>query len=345
MDADILRVILQSYSDAKNIIQSNNDEIMPKETLLCIKSNAVSSTLCISLSNLLCYKISKEAYQRYSIRLLIIDVLRKCCRMTSNFKHLKMFVSKENSLRFMNILLDKYLTVEVLNKCHSEDVLRHLTLSLMHLSLKNAIFMHHTDRLLVRLLQMEANDQINRLLHDALCSNLHLKLSTEEEIYALQKLKLIEEPLLNSFVDMFSNLKGTNHVATQCNEEMLNKLLDFSARSAYIFQLMCNFLKELLVKLQYASAVLDFTSLMLKRVSICCENHGRDILDLYPRKLRFCVILLRIKPKHHTVHTQNYTLQTMKQIYNENKDVSLILISHFLEWLEYFTHYITNIQN
>lgn len=72
MDADILRAILKNCSDAENVIQSENYENISKETLLCIQSDTVLNTLCISLSNLLCYKISKEAYQRYSIRLLVI---------------------------------------------------------------------------------------------------------------------------------------------------------------------------------------------------------------------------------------------------------------------------------
>jgi len=244
----------------------------------------------------------------------------------------------------MSILLDKYLTDDVLSKSseYSEDTLIYLTVSVMHLSIKNTIFTHYVDRLLVRLLQLEANDKIEKLLHDAVCSNLHLKLSTKEKMYTLQKFKLIEEPLLNSFVCMFPNLKKEDHIDNRNNEEMLNNLLELSVRSAYIFQLMFNFLKELLIQLQYASAVLDFTDLMLKRISICCENHDKDILDLYPRKLRSCIILLRIKPKHHTVQTRKYTLQTIKQVYNENKDVPLILISHFLEWLECFATYITN---
>lgn len=271
--------------------------------------------------------------------IMLQDVLRNWCRTTNNFKHLKVFTSKENSLKFMDILLDKYLTDDILNKCYLEDTLICLTISVMHLSVKNTTFMHYVDRLLVRLLQLKANDKIERLLHNALCSNLHLKLSTKEEMYALQKFKLIEEPLLNSFVCMFPNLKKENHID---NEEILNKLLELSVRSAYIFQLMFNFLKELLVQLQYASAVLDFINLILKRVSVSCKNQDKDILDLYPRKLRSCIILLRIKPKHHTVQTRKYTLQTMKQIYNENKNVLLILMSHFLEWLECFATYVTN---
>jgi len=199
--------------------------------------------------------------------------------------------------------------------------------------------MHHVDRLLLRLLQFEANLKIEKLLYNALCSNLHLKLTTKEGIYALQKFKLIEEPLLNSFMCMFPNLKKEGD---ENNEEMLNKLLELSARSAYVFQLMFNFLKELLVQLQYASAVLDFIDLMLKRISIYCKNYDKDILDLYPRKLRSCIILLRINPKYHSVQTRKYTLQTMKQIYNENKNVPLILMSHFLEWLECFATYVTN---
>ncbi|KYN22442.1 hypothetical protein ALC57_05161 [Trachymyrmex cornetzi] len=342
MDADILRVILKSYTDAENLFQSEDYKNMSKKTFLCIQSDAVLNTLCLSLSNLLCYKISKEAYQRYSVRLLIIDVLRNWCRATNNFKHLKIFTSQENSLNFMNILLEKYLTDDVLNKCYSEDTLICLTVSVMHLSVKNTIFMHHVDRLLLRLSQLEANYKIEKLLYNALCSNLHLKLTTKEEIYALQKFKLIEEPLFNSFMCMFPNLKKEDDENNQNNEEMLNKLLELSARSAYVFQLMFNFLKELLVQLQYASAVLDFIDLMLKRVSIYCKNYDKDILDLYPRKLRSCIILLRIKPKHHSVQTREYTLQTMKQIYNENKNVPLILMSHFFEWLEYFATYVTN---
>ncbi|KYQ51646.1 hypothetical protein ALC60_09233 [Trachymyrmex zeteki] len=342
MDADILRAILKSYTDAENFFQSEDYKNMSKKTFLCIQSDVVLNTLCVSLSNLLCYKISKEAYQRYSVRLLLIDVLRNWCRTTNNFKHLKIFASKENSLKFMNILLEKYLTDDVLNKCYSEDTLICLTVSVMHLSVKNTIFMHHVDRLFLRLLQLEATYKIEKLLCNALCSNLHLKLATKEEIYTLQKFKLIEEPLLNSFMYMFPNLKKEDDVNNQNNEEMLNKLLELSARSAYVFQLMFNFLKELLVQLQYASAVLDFIDLMLKRVSIYCENYDKDILDLYPRKLRSCIILLRIKPKYHTVQTRKYTLQTMKQIYSENKNVPLILMSHFLEWLECFTTYVTN---
>lgn len=275
--------------------------------------------------------------------IILQDVLRNWCGTTNNFKHLKIFTSKENNLKFMSILLDKYLTDDVLNKCYSEDILIYLTLSVMHLSVKNTVFMHHIDQLLMRLLQLEASAKIKRLLHNTLCSNLHLRLATKEEIYALQKFKLIEEPLINNFMYMFSNLKKENHVVNQSKEEeMLNKLLELCTKSAYVFQLIFNFLKELLVQLQYASIVLDFTNLILQRVSIYCENYNRDILDLYPRKLRSCIILLRINPKYHTTQTRNYTLQTMKQIYNENKDVLLILISHFLEWLECFAIYISN---
>lgn len=212
----------------------------------------------------------------------------------------------------------------------------------MHLSLENPSFMHHMDRLLIRLSQLETNDKIERLLHNSLHSNLHLKLSTKEEIYTVQKFKLIEKPLLDSFVSMFPDRKRENCIDNQNNEEALNQLLEFSVESMCVFQLIFNFLKELLVQLHFAPAVLNFIDLIIKRISICCENQNKDILNLYPRKLHCCIILLRIKPAHHTAQTRQYTLQTMKQIYNENKDVLLIIMSHFSEWLECFTNYITD---
>jgi len=273
--------------------------------------------------------------------ILLQDILRKWCRTTNTFKHLQIFMSKENGLKFVSILLDKYLTEDVLSEYCSEDALISLTSAIMHLSIENPSFMHHLDRLILKLSQVETNDKIDKLLQNILSSNFHLKLSTKEQIYISQKLRLIEEPLFNSFM-LMSDLKKEDSINEQNNEAMLNQLLQFSAESACVFQLMFNFLKELLVQLQYAPLVLDFINLMLKRVSVHCKNRDRDILDLYPRKLHSCIILLTIKPKYHTMQTRDYTLQTMKQIFDENKDVLLILMSHFSEWLEHFASYITN---
>jgi len=70
MDADIITAILKS--DIENVAQSENYKDISREILLSSQSDTILNTLCTSLSNLLCYKVSKEAYQRYSIRLLII---------------------------------------------------------------------------------------------------------------------------------------------------------------------------------------------------------------------------------------------------------------------------------
>lgn len=71
MDTDILRAILRSYGGAENV-QDEDYKDLSRETILSPASDTILNTLCTSLSNLLCYKVSKEAYQRYSVRLLII---------------------------------------------------------------------------------------------------------------------------------------------------------------------------------------------------------------------------------------------------------------------------------
>lgn len=269
------------------------------------------------------------------------DVLRKWCRTTSNFEHLHIFTSEENSLRFVSKLLDRYLTDDILDECYSDDALISLTTAVMRLSIENPPFIRHVDRLLVRLSQLEANDKIDRLLDDALRANSCLKLSTKEEIYVSRRARLIEQPLLDSFMRAFPDTnKEESCVDKRDDEETLNRLLELGAESARVFQSMFNFLKELLIRLQYAPAVIDFIESTLKRVSAHCEIHGRDILDLYPSKLRCCVILLRIKPEHHTAQTREYTLQSMKQIFAENKDALLILMSHFPDWLQFFATYV-----
>lgn len=274
--------------------------------------------------------------------MLLQDILRKWCRTTNNFDHLQIFTSKENSLKFVSILLDKHLSDDVLNDC-CQDALISLTFAVMHLSVENLPLMPYVDRLLLKISQLEVNDKIEKLLCDALYSNFHLQLFTKEKIYFSQKFKLIEEPLLNSLMCTLPDLTKENCVNSQKNkEERLNQLLEFSTESACVFQLVFNFLKELLVQLQYAPAVLHFIDVILKRVSLFCENRNRDMLDLYPRKLHSYIILLRIKPEHHTVQTRDYTLNILNQIFSENKDTLLILMSHFSEWLEYFANYIAN---
>lgn len=74
MDKDILKAILNSYEDTEKVTQSEDYENISRETLLCPQSD-IFKTLCASLSSLLYHKISKEAYQRYSIRMLIIVCL------------------------------------------------------------------------------------------------------------------------------------------------------------------------------------------------------------------------------------------------------------------------------
>lgn len=239
-------------------------------------------------------------------------------------------------------LLNKYLTDDILSDPYSDDALISLTTAVMHLSTENPSFMHYLEKLLVRLSRLETNDKIERLLHNALNTNQHIKLSTKEEIYLSQRSNLIEGPLLYSFTSMFPDAREENCTKKQHDKEDLDRLLVLSAESMCIFQLMFSFLKELLVQLQYAPAVVDFINSMLKRIDAYCENQGKDILDLYPSRLRSCVILLRIKPELHTAQTREHTLQTVKRIFVENKDAALILMSHFPEWLELLPAYVTN---
>lgn len=266
--------------------------------------------------------------------------MRKWCRTTSNFEHLQVLTSKQNTLKFVSILLNKHLTDDILDECYSEDALISLTEAVIYLSVENPVFMSHVNRLLVKLTQLETNDKIEKLFHSVLYSNLNIELSTKEKIYTAQKFKLIEEPLLNNFVSTFFNSQKDNTCVDSHTRDKLDQLLEFSSESAYTFQLTLQFLKELLVQLRYAPAVLDFTNCILKRVSAHCENRNKDILDLYPRKLHSCIILLRIQPKYHTLQTREYTMQSMKQIFDESKDSVLILLSHFPEWLECFVNYV-----
>lgn len=78
MDERILIAILNSCeSVTKNLENSKDYEKLLKEDKFLPTSTDIFNALCSSLTKLLSYKVSKEAYQRYTVRLHVI--VRSLC--------------------------------------------------------------------------------------------------------------------------------------------------------------------------------------------------------------------------------------------------------------------------
>ncbi|XP_076681473.1 uncharacterized protein LOC143375832 isoform X2 [Andrena cerasifolii] len=202
MDSTILKAILCSCeSVTKDLAKSEDYQKLAQEQKFLPTSNNIFNALSLSLTNLLSYKVSREAYQRYTVRLHVINVLRDWCRVTEAFKDLRVFTDQRQTLTFVGNLLEKYLTNDVLDRCESSDDLLPLTSALMCLVPTNSSYKCHVERLLSKLSQLESCEDSERILCYAVRknSNLNLELSTIEDIYESRRDKLIEQPLLNHF--------------------------------------------------------------------------------------------------------------------------------------------------
>ncbi|XP_015434418.1 PREDICTED: uncharacterized protein LOC107190180 [Dufourea novaeangliae] len=345
MDDRILKAVLCSCESATKDLENSEDyqKLINEEKFLPTSSN-IFNALCLSLTNLLSYKVSKEAYQRYTVRLNIIDVLRDWCRISEAFKKFPIFRDGKQTSTFLRSLLDKHLTNDFMYTCDSTENLLPLTSALMCLASTDSYYKYHVEKLLVKLTELESCDESERLLCYAVQkkSNLNLELSTVENIYDSQRCKLIEQPLLNYLVSSCTDLNDDDNTNNSEGVNMVDQLFEFASESSCIFLLVCAFLKELLVHLDHCPVVISFIQSILNRIKECCENQGKDILDLYPRNLQSIVILLHIEPTYHTDDSKNTALRVLKNIHSEDKDTAITLLSHFPQWLKLFGEQLSN---
>ncbi|XP_076762102.1 uncharacterized protein LOC143430024 [Xylocopa sonorina] len=339
MDERILKILISSCESATKDLENSRDyKMLLEENKFLPTSNDIFNALCTSLTKLLTYKVSKEAYQRYTVRFNVINVIREFCRINDAFEDFKVLRDQEHASTFLNNLLEKYLTDDVLDYCDTSNNLSSLTSALMCLTSTNSYYKVYLEKVLVKLAELESSDESEYLLCNAVQnnSNLNLDLATIEKIYHSQKCKLIEEPLLSDFVSSCTSLNKDDGADNSESLNLINQLFEFTSKSSYIFLLVCAFLKELMMELDHAPTVMNFIQSTLKRIKEFCKNQGKDILDLYPRNLQSLVILLGIEPTYHTDDTRSSTLNLLRTIYDEDENVTIMLLSHYPQWLMLF---------
>ncbi|XP_033352376.1 uncharacterized protein LOC117234901 [Bombus vosnesenskii] len=338
MAEKILKAILYSCESANKNLENSKEYKKLLEENKFLPSNDILNALCLSLTKLLTYKVSKEAYQRYTVRLHVIEVLREWCKINDNLQNFEVLRDEKQSLTLLKSLLKKYLTDDTLDSCDSSDNLLSLISALICLASTDSYYKCYVEKSILKLAELETCDESEYLLCYAVQenSNLDLKLSTIETIYKSQKCKLIEKPLLNNFISSCIDLNKDDNIDDLENINLIDQLFRFATKSSCIFLLICAFLKELLVQLDHAPTVVNFIQSILKSIKKHCEKQNKDIVDLYPRNMQSLVILLQIEPTHHTDDSKNGTLRMLKDIYMEDEDTVITLLSHYPLWLTLF---------
>lgn len=345
MDARILKRILHSCETVTKDLENSKDykRLLEKDQFLPTSDDLLNA-LCSSLTKLLTYKVSKEASQYYTVRLSVIDLLRDWSRIKDTLGNFKILRDENQALKLRTNLLENYLTDDILDICDSASDLTSLTSTLICLTGTNPYYKCYLEKLLLKLAKLDTCDESEYLLCHALqrSSDLNLELPIIENIYQSQRCKFIEQPLLSDFMSRCTDLTKGNEDDNSKNVELTKQLFAFAGKSPHIFVLVCAFLKELLVQLDYAPAVMNFIQSVLKEIKRYCKLYDGDILDLYPRNLQSLIILLRIEPTQHIEHTKSSTLKTMKDIYDQDKDTVIMLLSHYPKWLKPFEDYLSS---
>lgn len=270
--------------------------------------------------------------------MLFQEVLREWCKINDNLQNFEVLRDEKQSLTLLKSLLKKYLTDDTLDSCDSSDNLLSLISALICLASTDSYYKCYVEKSILKLAELETCDESEYLLCYAVQenSNLDLKLSTIETIYKSQKCKLIEQPLLNNFISSCIDLNKDDNIDDLENINLIDQLFRFATKSSCIFLLICAFLKELLIQLDHAPTVVNFIQSILKSIKKHCEKQNKDIVDLYPRNMQSLVILLQIEPTHHTDDSKNGTLRMLKDIYMEDEDTVITLLSHYPLWLKLF---------
>lgn len=345
MDVRILKAILCSCeSVTKDFEKSKDFQKLVQDQKFLPTCNDIFDAVCGSLTKLLSYKVSKEAYQRYTVRLHVISALRDWCRINEALQNFRLFTDQKQTLTFLQNLLEKYITDDVLDACDSSNDLVSLTSALMCLASTNSYYKCHLEKLLLKLVELEPCDQSDYLLCYAVQKDsvLNLDLSTIESIFNSQRCKLIEQPLLNDFMSLCVDV-NRDDVDHSESATLLDQLYEWVSKSSCIFLLVCAFLKELFIQLDNAPAVINFIQSVLSRIKDRCKN--QDILDLYPRNLQSTIMLLQIQPEYHTTDSKSSTLRILGNIYFEDKHSAIILLLHFPQWLKLFGEQLLNLHN
>ncbi|XP_014219936.1 uncharacterized protein LOC106647882 [Copidosoma floridanum] len=320
-DTKILKTLI-SNSNVKIAQESAREWESAKDTeeFPAIK-NVTIDVLSKSFTKYLTYKISPEAYQRYSVRLNIIETLRDWSRIKWDFSELAVFQNLESSFEFLSHTLQKYLSDQNISSCDDVDSLVQLAEVLHNSEHNKKLCQKYFTKVVERITNLNQSPKSERFLRNLLenSDNFKIESSLIEKLY----IKPLEACISDFYLDKTKedNFKKIDFI--------FEKVID----SPSLFYLISNHLKNLFVKTKYAEKSQVFIKKMMEEIELFCNKHNKDTLDLYPTNLQFCVLLLRIKPCYHDNKSRNLTVQALKQIFLEDNNNALLLVSQFPEWL------------
>ncbi|KAK0081255.1 hypothetical protein PV325_012519 [Microctonus aethiopoides] len=340
MDREIVRSVLRSSGKFMESLpdEKHLDEIIGKIPVIDQNTSAALST---SLTDLMTYKISPEAYQRYSVRINLIETLREWIQPPIGLTSHQAFSQSDNVLQLCQGMMKKYfLNADFADIVSSENFFI-FGRELINLADRNPLYIPYVksliEKIMISNMPFDNHELVESLLNHT--EKFQLEFSLIEKLYIFDCVKLIEEPLIDCFLGNSKNMNIESFITTN----NFDKLMNYAAKSPKIFQIISSILKTLYVHLEYSTLALDYVKFVLKKIIFNREDDKKYILDLYPMKLQPCVTLLNINPSYHTENSKELILQSLKNIYLEDTNQVLILLMHFPEWLHPLLNYASDV--
>ncbi|XP_057340840.1 uncharacterized protein LOC130677929 [Microplitis mediator] len=328
MDPDFVGAILRSSGKFIETIKNNEelDELIEK--VPAVDSRTVTA-LSNSLADAFSYKISPEAHLKYSVRLQLIEILREWINPPLGLSNHRTFCQSEKIQELCKTVINKYLLKKkVCDENVSADQLIILIRALINVRSINPVYGAYLKLVVDEITELEvsANYRLVKFILDNE-KEIELEASVVDKFYICQSEKIIEEPIIDCFI---SNINCQGSYSTT---DKFDKLINKTAFSQKIFIIVSNLLGNLFIRLEFSPLVLSFIEYILSKIIAIRDNEENNLLSLYPVDLQSYVVLLRIDPCHCSVNSKKYLLQCLKNIYTEDKDKVLVLITHFPKWL------------
>ncbi|XP_011494100.1 PREDICTED: uncharacterized protein LOC105359256 [Ceratosolen solmsi marchali] len=323
MDVQIMKNILSSGNMTIEALDEHQNPDFPP-----IRYNVIHELSKI-LTKYLSYKVSQEAYQRYSVRLHLIDTLRDWSQIKGGIDDLRFFKDNQRSYNFLIRFLKKYLSEEIIGYCDDADGLVQLAEILFNALMQKRSLTKCFTRVMERIIKLDETEKSQKFLRYIISKSDEFKLDSAliNNIYLNKKLQFIEKPLGDSFMAYCSD-RNKEHLLSN-----MDSLFEYVIDSPQLFQTVSGKLKEFFIETKYSEVARDFIQCVLDKIEINCAKNKKDLLDLYPTHLQFCVILLRIKQHVHRENSRIQTVESLKEIFLNDHDDAITLVSHFPEWL------------
>ncbi|XP_034952048.1 uncharacterized protein [Chelonus insularis] len=358
MDRDIVRAILcSSEKFTESLLDGGKiEELVNRVPAI---DSVITEGLAISFTDLIAFKVSSEAHQKYAARIRVIDTLREWVRPPMGLAIYPTFCQSNRVSKLCNNILKKYSRYphQFLNNNISPSHLITLFRSLINLSTSNSSYNYHLKKMIKHIIESDiihdSYDLVELILHHE--QELKLEFTAIEKLYLAQSEKLIEEPLIDCFCENLKKYHSLNHdekLKNVHNEQLVNEffcktstfdsLITKISQSSILFQRACGILIAIFKHCKYSFLVSSYVQFILNAISCNQSDRKKYLVDLYPIKFQFCIFLLKIDPNNHTPKTKDFILHFLEDIYTNNKEKVLMLMLHFPKWVNELSVYLNS---